>query len=184
MTKTTNYQLNQWEKTDRIMMDDFNADNAKLDETLAVHAAALAGKVPMTVLYDETLTEPKINMEFYMGREGWTNYSIVALIYIPPENTSGEMVYIKQGPSRSSTHYDIFNMGAGAQDSFAPTETNHGFLTLFFPTRDSQFVKTMTSARTGLYFGISRLGYDNATYPLMLNGTMPAGGRIRVIGLL
>ena len=35
--KTTNYQLNQWAKTDRIMMDDFNSDNAKLD-------AALAGK--------------------------------------------------------------------------------------------------------------------------------------------
>ena len=42
MKKTTNYQLNQWEKTDRIMMDDFNADNAKLDETLAAHAAKLA----------------------------------------------------------------------------------------------------------------------------------------------
>ena len=34
MTKTTNYQLNQWEKTDRIMMDDFNADNAKIDTAL------------------------------------------------------------------------------------------------------------------------------------------------------
>ena len=27
MTKTTNYQLNQWAKSDRIMMDDFNADS-------------------------------------------------------------------------------------------------------------------------------------------------------------
>ena len=34
MTKTTNYQLNQWEKTDRIMMDDFNADNEKIDAAL------------------------------------------------------------------------------------------------------------------------------------------------------
>ena len=43
MKKTTNYQLNQWAKTDRIMMDDFNADNAKLEAALAAHAAALAG---------------------------------------------------------------------------------------------------------------------------------------------
>ena len=35
MTKTTNYQLNQWEKTDRILMDDFNADNQKIDTALA-----------------------------------------------------------------------------------------------------------------------------------------------------
>lgn len=34
MTKTTNYQLNQWAKSDRIMMDDFNADNQKLDAAL------------------------------------------------------------------------------------------------------------------------------------------------------
>ena len=34
MTKTTNYQLNQWEKTDHIMMDDFNADNQKIDAAL------------------------------------------------------------------------------------------------------------------------------------------------------
>ena len=34
MKKTTNYQLNQWAKTDRILMDDFNADNAKLDAAL------------------------------------------------------------------------------------------------------------------------------------------------------
>ena len=38
MTKTTNYQLNQWAKSDRIRMDDFNADNAKIDG--ALHALA------------------------------------------------------------------------------------------------------------------------------------------------
>ena len=43
MTKTTNYQLNQWAKSDRVMMDDFNADNEKLEAVLAAHAAALAG---------------------------------------------------------------------------------------------------------------------------------------------
>ena len=35
MTKTTNYQLNQWAKSDRLMMDDFNADNQKIDAALA-----------------------------------------------------------------------------------------------------------------------------------------------------
>ena len=34
MTKTTDYQLNQWAKSDRLMMDDFNADNAKIDAAL------------------------------------------------------------------------------------------------------------------------------------------------------
>ena len=38
MTKTTNYQLNQWAKSDRVMMDDFNADNTKIDAALKANA--------------------------------------------------------------------------------------------------------------------------------------------------
>ena len=50
MNQTEQYQLNQWDKSDRIMMEDFNADNAKMEQalaeqgaTLAEHTAALAG---------------------------------------------------------------------------------------------------------------------------------------------
>ena len=42
MTKTTNYQLNQWAKPDRVMMDDFNADNTKIDAALKANADAAA----------------------------------------------------------------------------------------------------------------------------------------------
>ena len=41
---TPNYALNQWERDDRVLMEDFNADNAKIDAALAAHAAGLAGK--------------------------------------------------------------------------------------------------------------------------------------------
>ena len=40
MKQTNNYQLNQWEKTDRILMEDFNEDNRKIDEALAEEKAA------------------------------------------------------------------------------------------------------------------------------------------------
>ena len=46
MQKTVNYQLNQWVKSDRIQMEDFNSDNAKIDAALKASedkaAAALA----------------------------------------------------------------------------------------------------------------------------------------------
>ena len=45
MQKTENYQLNQWDKTDRIMMEDFNADNVKLEQALATQAEALGSAV-------------------------------------------------------------------------------------------------------------------------------------------
>ena len=40
--QTANYQLNQWVKSDQVKMEDFNADNAKIDGTLAAHEATLA----------------------------------------------------------------------------------------------------------------------------------------------
>ena len=51
MTKSTNYQLNQWAKSDRVMMDDFNADNAKIDAALKANADAImaAGNCRMNV---------------------------------------------------------------------------------------------------------------------------------------
>ena len=42
MTYTTNYQLNQWAKSDRVMMDDFNADNTKIDAALKANADTAA----------------------------------------------------------------------------------------------------------------------------------------------
>ena len=40
MQHTQNYQLSRWEKDDRIMMEDFNADNEKIDAALAAKADA------------------------------------------------------------------------------------------------------------------------------------------------
>lgn len=42
MQKTANYQLNQWVKSDRIQMEDFNSDNAKIDAALKSNADGVA----------------------------------------------------------------------------------------------------------------------------------------------
>ena len=38
--QTPNYQLSQWERSDKIQMEDFNADNAKIDAALKAEADA------------------------------------------------------------------------------------------------------------------------------------------------
>ena len=46
--QTANYALSQWSRTDQVKMDDFNADNAKLDAALKAEAdarTALAAEV-------------------------------------------------------------------------------------------------------------------------------------------
>lgn len=43
MKQTTQFGLNQWEQTDRILMEDFNRDNAKVEAALAGQAASISG---------------------------------------------------------------------------------------------------------------------------------------------
>lgn len=42
MTKTSNYQLNQWDASDRVLREDFNSDNAKIDAALGDHEGRVA----------------------------------------------------------------------------------------------------------------------------------------------
>ena len=41
---TTNYALNQWEGTDKVLRTEFNADNAKIDAALKANADAIAAE--------------------------------------------------------------------------------------------------------------------------------------------
>ena len=47
---TPNYQLSQWERTDRVLMEDFNADNAKIDAALGTLAGQVSGKADASAL--------------------------------------------------------------------------------------------------------------------------------------
>lgn len=44
MKYTETYQLNQWEKTDRIQMEDFNSDNARVEAALAAQMQGLTAE--------------------------------------------------------------------------------------------------------------------------------------------
>ena len=43
MNYTQNYQLNQWEASDRVLREDFNSDNAKIDAALGTIPHAVIG---------------------------------------------------------------------------------------------------------------------------------------------
>ena len=48
MTQTQTYKLPQWEKSDRIVMEDFNGQAAKIEAVLTAHDDALAQKADKT----------------------------------------------------------------------------------------------------------------------------------------
>ena len=43
LNQTANYGLSQWEATDRILMEDFNSDNSKIDAALSTLAQTVTG---------------------------------------------------------------------------------------------------------------------------------------------
>ena len=75
MTQTTNYGLTQWEAADRILMENFNSDNAKVDaalkanaDAIAAEAAARAEAVPQFVTGSFTGTgEESVTKHYSLG---------------------------------------------------------------------------------------------------------------------
>ena len=65
MTKTTNYQLPKWEKTDRIQMKDFNDMTATLDAALKANADAAAAASAAVALCGNC----KIETSTYTGND-------------------------------------------------------------------------------------------------------------------
>ena len=68
MQHTQNYQLSRWEKDDRIMMEDFNADNEKIDAALKANADAVSalqtGKADAAALSEETSARTAADSSF------------------------------------------------------------------------------------------------------------------------
>ena len=60
MNQTANFQLSQWGKSDRILMEDFNSDNAKLEAALTAQRTALASKADSSALQGEHQVAQKL----------------------------------------------------------------------------------------------------------------------------
>lgn len=78
MNKTPNYGLNQWEPADRILMEDFNADNTKIE-------AALDGKLGRSQLIrtvrDESRTQ---TVKVDLSDVDWNEWEYVAVTFDHP----------------------------------------------------------------------------------------------------
>ena len=88
MDYTQNYQLNQWEASDRVLREDFNSDNAKIDAAIAEAKAACPYVRLLDLTTEENLTRIDLSLagidagDFYrfdlyvtpaQTGEGWAN---------------------------------------------------------------------------------------------------------------
>ena len=97
MQQTDQYELNQWDPTDRILREDFNADNLKI-------AAALAGMLDRTELLF-SLDPPGDDLDsstFNLTIIPWANWEFVLLHAFFKENES-----LKGHRARVTLNYNI-----------------------------------------------------------------------------
>ena len=90
MTKTTNYQLPKWEKTDRIQMKDFNDMTATLDAALKANADTAAAASAAVALCGNC----KIYCTSYTG-----NYDVQSTTMTFPHKPIAVMVCGRSGKS-------------------------------------------------------------------------------------
>lgn len=75
---TQNYHLSQWQKTDRVLMSEFNQDNEKIDTALSQLAAQVSQKADSTRVEAVSATIPKFISGTYTG-----NGEITRIIPLP-----------------------------------------------------------------------------------------------------
>ena len=76
-SQTPNYNLNQWSRDDRVLMEDFNADNAKLDAAIKAVEAKADTKADVTALdaLAQTVAEkPRLAAGHYTGDGAATRF--------------------------------------------------------------------------------------------------------------
>ena len=70
---TKNYSLSQWERSDKVLMDDFNADNAKIDAALAFHPSA-------ELICSVTVEEEERELVLDVSQLDWRRYMALVLM--------------------------------------------------------------------------------------------------------
>ena len=103
MNQTANYQLSQWEASDRILMSDFNDDNAKLDAAIkanvdaitaeaaarAASVTALTEKAGMQLLDTQSVPASTGDWSVELGAVDWSAWSTVRVVCVPVLSADG-----------------------------------------------------------------------------------------------
>ena len=136
MQKTANYQLNQWEDSDRVRRSDFNADNAKLDSALAALAAAspnfVVGTYVGTGTYGSsnpnTLTfsfKPKLAIIF-------TSEIQYGKLLLAPYNTGQKMLYLIDSNNRVYAQWSGNTLTWSVLENSAEGQLNSSGMTYYY----------------------------------------------------
>ena len=148
--QTPNYNLNQWEKTDRILMDDFNSDNEKIDTALfsKLGRAELITTITTDGTGRTTATIPLAGIDW----DKWQAVFFVNTLYTDTTKTLRFSAY--------SDNHGVESKCSDASDPNRLAITTAGpSILAFFPLNDGS-----RSVRVLYWGGHAGMGTANCTY--------------------
>lgn len=196
MTKTTNYQLPKWEKTDRIQMKDFNDMTATLDAALKANADAIAAETaariaddPYPTICEVVTAQAKAQVSMDLSAVDLTEYSHIDLTIDPPAPvsssysvlvrpnglTSGYQLVTALSNYSSPTYLLAYPIGASTCGLFSTPTPN--CVVSCFGFNDSYFHYTYASCKWGELQTLVFVPDPNGTVK-----SIPAGTRFRLKG--
>ena len=126
MNHTEHYQLSQWEYPDRILMSDFNSDNAKIDAAFVNHPSA-------ELLWSRKMEETEEGIQTLsvdITQLDWSRYLALVLMLDTP-TSNGLRVSMGSGSEYCVYLYDKdTSVTANSSLAYAPYATH---LTVVFP---------------------------------------------------
>ena len=121
LRQTANYQLSQWDAEDRILREDFNSDNEKIDETMA---ALKAGNY-FEKLADVTTTQSCQQLDVDLSEVDFTQYDRL-IIHAVLKSDTVHLGYLRLNGISDSAAYNrsealasfctVYNSGTGMGD--------------------------------------------------------------------
>lgn len=86
---TEHYNLSQWERADKVQMEDFNADNARIDAAFLNHPSA-------ELILSETVAEEKLAIEWDVSDIDWDRYLMV-ILFAESKTSNGFQFFFNAG---------------------------------------------------------------------------------------
>ena len=175
MTTTTNFNLSQWAKSDRIQMADFNADNAKIE------AALTRALVEPRLIKTVTLTTQQAWNYVPVDDIDWAAWSAVG-IEVPYRPDSSDTTTLSCHPNSGALAYCQSGKLGLMQSAINP------FVLLLLPMHDPErLVSSLAFVKDGGYGYAPSIQFKDLTNITVIYNSetkhYPVGQKIYVWGL-
>ena len=185
MEYTENYHLNQWDATDRVLMEDFNADNEKIDTAIAA--------IPYIKIKELTLSAAATTASLDVSDVDFSQYMKIELFVHAPQSSGAITVQVNNLTSGySALQLNGSGGGMGAAQSFQYLATfykyGYGALLFYTPNPSGKVGCINFAATESSYFGYQ--SFASCTWKQLnsfnfnvTGASFPAGSTFALFGI-